>query len=405
MIAEPAVIDVTDSSYWSDPHPHLREARERHALAKLALLDSWIVLRYADVEAAFKDSRLVQTSTEFFEAVGIAEGPLWEWWRHTPIAQNPPEHTRIRAHIGKAFTPRRSDLMRALTREIAAQIVADAVEAGGMDLVKDFADVIPVRVISAMLGVPADDHKQFAGWTKDLALALSPVITPEARVIVECALVSLYGYVTALLQERRTHPREDLLSALVAAEQDGARLSTEELNAMVIGLLFGGHDTTKSLLSIATWVLARHPEQLALLAEDPRARSEGAIEEILRWEPPVTATIRRAAEPLEIAGVTIHEGELVTLSMISANRDARRFREPDRLDVLRTERTHFTFGHGIHFCIGASLARAEAQEAIPILFGLFGGRYRLEIETEQPPWVPMTAIRLMEHLPVRFVAA
>ena len=396
----PVTIDVTDAAYWSDPHPHLRVARERYPLARLSLLDCWIVLRYADVEAAFKDPRLAQTSTEFFEAVGITEGPLWEWWRHTPIAQNPPEHTRIRGHIGKAFTPRRSDLMREMTRRIAGEIVERALESRGMDVVADFADVVPVRVISAMLGVPEGDYKQFAKWTKDLALALSPVISPEDRVVVEAALVGLYGYVTELLAERRARPREDLLSALVAVEQEGTRLSTDELNAMVVGLLFGGHDTTKSLVSIATWVLGTHADQLALLREDVRGRIEGTIEEILRWEPPITATVRRAAEPLEIGGIAIAPGELVTLSMISANRDARRFRDPDRLDILRTERTHFTFGHGIHFCIGASLARAEAQEAVPILFGLTG-RHRLEVETDRPSWVPMTAIRLMKSLPVR----
>jgi cytochrome P450 len=247
-----------------------------------------------------------------------------------------------------------------------------------------------------MLDIPAEHHDRFAHWTTLINLAFSPALQPDMVEAIEAALIGLGAYVGELIEQRHRHPGNDLLTALVQAEDDGDRLSHDELVAMVINLLFAGHDTTRTGLAIALMVLGNHPDELAAVRADP-GLTAGAVEETLRYEPLIALTTRRASEHMQIAGVAIPAGSVLALSVLSANRDPRQYAHPDRFDVTRPNNHHLTFGYGAHHCIGASLARAEMQESLDVLLARFA---RVELLDPHPPWVPFASARRFEHLPV-----
>jgi cytochrome P450 len=393
-----ATLDLSDAEAWQDLHPLYAAARERHPLARSAGGDGWVVLRYAEVESVLRDPRIDSQGVEMLEAQDIRTGPFHHFLQRMLFTINGPTHKRLRELVGRAFTPRTAARMRPRIREISHELI-DAVEGRGeMDVVEDFAHHLPVRVISEMIGVPESDYPRFARWTSDVGLGFSPLITPEIRKKVDEAVAGLYDYVSRLVEERRPRPGDDLVSALIQAEEQGDRLSHDELLAMVVNLLFGGHDTTKSLLGIGAFTLLSHPRQSERLRREPGLAAP-AVEEVLRFEPVVPSLIRKAREPLELAGVRIEAGTQLLPSLLSANRDPRQFAEADRFDIGRSENRHFGFGFGLHFCLGASLARAEAGEALPILLERLP---RLELATPRPRWLPYMGIRRFESLPVRF---
>jgi cytochrome P450 len=382
---------------WQDLPSLIGAARERHPLARSGEGGGWVVLRYADVESVLRDPRIESQGAEILESQGIVDGPFHRFFKLMLFTTNGPAHTRLRGLVGRAFTPRTAAHMRPRIREITHELVDSLEGRGSMDVVEDFAHHLPVRVVSEMIGVPESDYPRFARWTSDVGLGFSPFITPQVRKTVDEAVAGLYDYVAALIEDRRAGPGDDLLSALIQAEEQGDRLSQEELLAMVVNLLFGGHDTTKSLLSIGAHCLLSYPQEAERLRREPELASP-AVEEILRFEPVVLALARVVREPMELAGISLEPGEAVIPSLIGANRDPRHFPEPDRFDITRSENRHFGFGFGQHFCIGASLARAEAEEALPILFQRLP---RLE-PVGSARWTPYTAIRRFEALPVSF---
>jgi cytochrome P450 len=395
-------VDETAASFWADPHPVLAAARERHPLATtpIALYD---VLRYDDVQRLLRDPRLGQVGLELIESQGITSGPLHDWWLLIMFNNDAPVHTRLRSLVGRAFTPRRVTDFRPRIREVAAALL-DRCAPGGtgeFDFVDDFAHLLPSTVLCEMLGIPAEDHDRFAHWTTLINLAFSPALQPEVIVAIEGALVGLGDYVGELIGKRRKHPGDDLLTALVQAEEGGDRLSHDELVAMVINLLFAGHDTTRTGLSIALMVLGCHPDQLTAVRARP-ALAASAVEETLRFEPLIALTTRRASEDVEVGGVVVPAGSVLALSVLSANRDPRQFPDPDHFDVTRTDNHHLTFGYGVHHCIGASLARAEMQESLGVLVERFP---HIELVDPHPPWVPFASARRFEHLPVAVASA
>ena len=232
-----------------------------------------------------------------------------------------------------------------------------------MDWVRDFAHELPIWVICELVGVPTADRDQFKQWTLDVSLVFTNRLTADDRRVAEDALTSLYGYIAELISYRRRDPADDLLTALVHAEADGDRLTELELEAMIANLLNGGHETTRSMLSIAVALLLAHPDALDALQSDP-GLVPNAVEEVLRYESPILSTMRVADEPVALAGVPFAAGEPVVLSFLAANRDPDRFTDPDRFDVHRSDVRPVSFGFGIHHCIGAALARLEGQEAL-----------------------------------------
>lgn len=398
MSEMPTPVDLIDPEVWQDLHTPLGGLRERTALSLDPQGAGWMVLRYAEVESVLRDPRIASLGVELLEAQGIDEGPLHRWWQRIPIGVNPPIHTRLRSLVGRAFTPRRAERARPLTRAVANELLDRVESKGEMEVVADFAHHLPIRIVSKMLAIPDGDYERFAHWTGDLGLAFSPFITPEVRAITEDAVSGLYLYVAELVERRRADPGPDLLSALIAAEQQGDRLSHEELLAMVVSLLFAGHDTTMSLLSLGVKTFLEHPKALERVRRRP-ALMRPAIDEILRFESPIFALAREVREPMRLGSVELAPGDRLILNLLAANRDPRQFADPDRFDPEREDNRHLSFGLGQHYCLGSALARAEVEEALNVLFARCPD---LRIVGGPPRWVPYTVIRRLETLHVAF---
>ena len=386
---ELAVVDLTDPAFWSNPYPVLAEARNQHPLAR-GVDGSLIALSFDAVESVLRDPRFL--TTDLLAPRGITEGPIADWWGQVMFSANPPEHTRLRRLVSRAFTPRAVESLRPRVVQITEDLL-DGFRGPTADLVVEFAHELPIRVMAAMLGVPSGDHHRFAAWTADLGLVFSSVHTPELLDRLEAAINGLNQYVAELIADRRAQPGDDMLSGLIAAEADGDALSEAELVAMVENLLFAGHDTTRSMLMIGAALLLSHPDQRAMLSNDPTLAAQ-AVDEILRYEAPVLGSGRDAAEPFDLFGVPVAAGETVTTMSLAANRDPDAFDDPDRFDIRRPGGKLMSFGQGIHYCLGAALARLEGQVAFPMLLARFP---EMELAAE-PVWVPYASIRRFKHL-------
>jgi cytochrome P450 len=255
-------------------------------------------------------------------------------------------------------------------------------------------------VICSLLGIPSIDFVEVGRWTEALSLATATPSEAE-RLAADGAILAFDDYVGALVTERRASPGEDLLSELIAVEEDGDRLSKDELVAMVVQLLYAGHETTRNLIGNGLFALLQHPGELARLRSEP-ALLPNAVEEMLRYEPPIIFLSRIAQGDCEVAGVPLRKGELFHLGLASANRDPERYADPDRFDVGRADNKHLSFGWGMHFCMGASIARMEGQVAFETLLRRFT---RIELVGPTPPWAPATALRTLERFPVRLTSA
>lgn len=388
---------MADAAFWQDPHSAMREARQ-HAPVAVTTTGEAIVLAYADVERLASDPRTKSNALDIVER-HVDTGPLAEWWRRMLTNLNGPEHLRLRALVSRAFTPRSVDAARPRMRELSREILARHFEAGSLDVLHDFAHELPIRLMCELLGVPDEHHDDFSHWSTCLGDALSSVPTPELIREGERAVEGMGQAVQQLLDERRRHPREDLLSALLQ-EADGFEETVDDdaLVVLVINLIFGGHDTSRGMLAIAVALLVAHPAELRRLLEQPGLAAR-AGDEVLRYEPLVPVMAREAREDLEVAGWRIPAGDTFLLSIVAANRDPAVFPDPDRFDIGRDDPHSFSFGWSAHRCLGAALARAEIQEVIPEFFACCR---KVELLVDAPRWVPFANLRRIEGLPVRF---
>lgn len=393
-------VDMADPLFWDDIHTPLREARQQGVFATSPAGDL-IALGHREVELILRSPQM--ETTDLLARSGLTSGPLHDWWSQVMFSANPPEHTRLRRLVSRAFTPRRMEELRPTISSIADDLLRTHLDRGEIDLLHDYAHHLPIRVMGDLLDIPESEYDTFATWTADLGLTFSSFVDASLRARLERSIVDLDGYVRTLIEQRRASPGDDLLSALVAAEEAGDRLSSDELVAMVANLLFAGHDTTRSFLSIALPLLLAHPDQCGRLLAEP-SLIESATEECLRFEPPVMGSARQPAEDVEISGVTLSAGVPVSVSLPAANRDSSVFDEPDTFDIGRfavdapRPAAITSFGQGIHFCLGAALARAEGQIGIARALHLLPG---LEV-TEDLHWVPFAHIRRYERVPARF---
>lgn len=393
-------LTLSDPAFWDDIHTPLRSAREQGVFAATPSGDL-IALGYREVEQILRSPKM--ETTDLLARSGLTSGPLHEWWSQVMFSTNPPEHTRLRRLVSRAFTPRRMEELRPTISTIAEKLLQSHLDRGEIDLLHDYAHHLPIRVMGNLLAIPEADYDTFATWTADLGLTFSSFVDAGLRQRLEQSIVALDEYVRALIEQRRDQQGDDLLSALVAAEEAGDRLSNDELVAMVANLLFAGHDTTRSFLSIALPLLLAHPDQCARLLADP-SLIESATEECLRFEPPVMGSARQPVEDVEISGVTLAAGVPVSVSLPAANRDGSVFAEPDTFDIGRftvdepRPAAIASFGQGVHFCLGAALARAEGQIGIDRALRLLP---ELEV-TEDLRWVPYAHIRRYERVPARF---
>ncbi|MBK7948807.1 MAG: cytochrome P450 [Deltaproteobacteria bacterium] len=404
----PAIIDLADPAYWQDPHAVLRAARERGDVAWTATGDT-IVLRYHEVDRLARDPRVISNAVPMLEQVGVVSGPLHAWWSRMLTNRNGVFHDDLRRLVSRAFTPRSIEALRPRIRQRVRAMLLAGAERGELDVVRDLADPLPIWMMCDLLGIEEADHATYAAWSTDLGDALASVMTPERRGRAERALVGFDERIRATFAERRRQPREDLISRLLAeAKQAGPEFDDTELVTLVINLIFGGHDTSRSVLTSALALLSAHPGELEKLrrsVDGGEAAETSAVaaaaEEVLRVEPPVAVLGREPTETIESRGTMLEAGKMFFLSTLAANRDPEVFEDPDRFDIGRESKRSFSFGWGSHFCLGAALARAEVQET---LRGLVGDTKRIERIGPAPKQVPFVSIRRLETFSVRVEA-
>ena len=387
-----------DPEFVADPYPTYRRLRTDDPVHQNPL-GFWVLTRYEDVMATLRDARAVKEPIAAFVAARF--GAAVPAIGFSMLDRDPPDHTRLRGLVSKAFTPKMVERLRSEVQAIVDGLL-DAVEgAGTMDLIEQFAYPLPVTVICQMLGVPVKDRERFKQWGLDIARGLDAIMLPPDSEVARRSVASrqaLTAYFRELIAERRATPRADVLSDLIAAEEAGDRLSEPELLATCMLLLIAGHETTVNLIGNGTLALLRHPDQLRLLRERPGLIGT-AVEELLRFDGPVQRTARIPSEDITIDGRTIPKGELVMPFIGAADRDPAQFPEPDRLDITRTDNRHVAFGLGIHFCLGAPLARVEGQIAINTLLRRMP---RLALATERPVFRQSLTLRGLESLEVSF---
>ncbi len=387
-----------DPEFVADPYPTYHRLRAEDPVHH-SPLGFWVLTRYDDVVAALRDPRLAKEAIAAFVAARF--GAPVPAMGLSMLDRDPPDHTRLRGLVSKAFTPRVVERLRPRIREIVDGLLARVEGVGSMDLIEEFAYPIPVNVICEMLGVPLGDHERFKGWSLDIARGLDAILLPPESDVGRRAVAArraLADYFRGLIAERRASPRDDMLSALIAAEEAGDSLSEDELLATCILLLIAGHENPVNLMGNGTLALLRHPGELRRLRENPGLIG-GAVEELLRYDGPVQRTARIPSEDVTIGGRTIGKGEMVMPFIGAADRDPAQFSEPDRLDITRADNRHIAFGWGIHFCLGAPLARVEGQIALSTLAQRLP---KLALATERPEYRQSLTLRGLRTLPVAF---
>jgi cytochrome P450 len=358
--------------------------------------DAWVATSHAAVSAVLREPvwSSDHRNASAFAGAGMAE-LAGELLSKVLLFMDAPDHTRVRGLISKAFNPRSVTQLRPRIGELTEELLAPLRAAGRFDAIEDFAFPLPVMVICELLGVPSEDRDLLRTFTRDMASILDWDVTPHQLGVAAGGALSFTAYLVPLFEERRRTPRGDLVSALVAAEEAGDRLATDELLATVILLLVAGHETTMNLIGNGLLALLRNPDQLALVRAQPDL-IPGAVEELLRYDSPARVTVRTALADTMLDGESVRAGDQVFAMLDAANHDPTVFESPDSLDVTRDAHRHVSFGAGPHFCLGAALARAEAHIAFAALVALPD----LELTIDEPEWRPIETFHALQSLPV-----
>ena len=392
----------------ANPYPLYRALREASPVFRLPVPEpagagAWLLLRHADVQSVLRDpgfsvdrrrADVVRENAERLplELIGEAGG------LRSMLIMDPPDHTRVRGLVSKAFTPRRVAALRPRIEAIVGELLAAVAHSGRMDVIEDLAAPLPAIVIAELHGVPAEDHRQFKQWSSELVSGLAPANPLETLARLRRGLEPLLAYLREIIAARRREPRDDLISAMIAAQEECSALSDAELLATSNLLLVAGHETTTNLIGNGLLALLRHPDELARLRAQP-GLLRGGIEELLRYDSPVQATVRVATQDAELGGHAIRRGALVVCGIGAANRDPLAFSDPDRLDLTRAGTGHLSFGFGTHFCLGAPLARLEAEVAFAALLARLPS---LRLASDGVEFRPNPILRGLRSLPVAF---
>ncbi|MGH9714164.1 MAG: cytochrome P450 family protein [Candidatus Acidiferrales bacterium] len=395
-------VNIASPEFKANPFPYFSHLRANEPVHPVILADkrtAWLVTRYDDVVSVLKDERLIKNRFNAMTPRQIAKMP-WIPKPFMPLMRNmldldAPDHTRLRTLVHKAFTPRLVESMRERVQTLANDLLDVALRRRQIDLIRDFALPLPTTIIAQMLGVAPGDQNKFHRWSSAL-LTIEESQWGMLRGLPH--VIAFLRFIRKLVKSRRMNPQDDLTTALVQAEESGDQLSEDELLAMIFLLLIAGHETTVNLIGNGTLALLQHPNQMQNLRNDP-ALIKSAVEELLRFESPLyTATERFAREDLTIAGSTVPRGGLILAVVASANRDQRQFLNPDTLDLSRADNKHLSFGLGVHYCLGAPLARIEGQIAIATLL-----RRTRDLRLGIPPngvrWRRGLVLRGLEALP------
>ncbi|MFJ6986345.1 MULTISPECIES: cytochrome P450 [unclassified Streptomyces] len=394
--------DPWDPAFLADPYPAYAELRGRGRVIRFEPTDQWLVPHHADVSALLRDRRLGRTYQHRFthEDFGRTAPPPEQEPFHTlndhgMLDLEPPDHTRIRRLVSKAFTPRTVERLRPYVEDLAGQLVDGLVAAGGGDLLKDVAEPLPVAVIAEMLGIPEGDRGPLRPWSAEICgmYELNPSEETARRAV--RASVEFSAYLRELIALRRERPGDDLISGLIAAHDEGDRLTEQEMISTAVLLLNAGHEATVNATVNGWWTLFRHPDQLAALRADHRLIPT-AVEELMRYDTPLQLFERWVLDDIEIDGTTVPRGAEVALLFGSANHDPAVFTDPARLDLTRRDNPHISFSAGIHYCIGAPLARMELAASLKALLD----RAPTLTPTKPPTRKPNFVIRGLEALEV-----
>ena len=393
------VLDLSDPRWASDPFAIYAELRERDPIHRNDAAGMWVLSRHADCLAVLRDRR---SSSDSGTSDSPLSGPMSEAFLEMRpfLFLDPPDHTRLRGLVAKAFTPRVVEALRPRVQAVVDDLLDAAIEQDRVDLTEALGYPLPVRIICELLGVPAEDELLFRAWSDALARGFDPsfLLTDDVVAARTEAVTQFAEYFGGLLADRRRTPGDDLLSRLVDVEDDGTVLSEPELLATCILLLAAGHGTTVNLITGGALALLEHPDQMAILRADP-STVRSAVEEMLRYVSPVQLTGRYMSEDMELGDTVLSAGDFAILLLASANRDAAAFDRPDAFDIRRTPNNHLGMGFGIHHCLGAPLARLEAQVAFTEL-----ARRAPELTLDSDPvrFSGTLVLRSIESLPVRF---
>lgn len=397
-------LDLFSPAFQADPFPTFAQMRTQEPVYQLMVptvagRKYWIVTRYEDVESILKDKRFTKGIRYLLSAEELTRIPqVFTKLSNNMLNSDPPDHTRLRSLISMAFTPRLLEQWRPRIQAIIDELIDRVQEKGEMDLIEDFAFPLPATILIEMFGIPDEDKQRFRTWSNSIVEAIGNL---EALLRSDAVIAEFEAYLYQLINEKRQHPSDDLLSQLIQSEAEGNKLSTKELVSTIFLFLIAGHESTTNFISNALLALLQHPDQMKLLRED-LSLIKIALEECLRYQGPLMkATYRWALEDVELRGKMIQRGDEVALMLASANRDPEAFTNPDMLDILRQENRHLAFGKGIHFCIGAPLGRMEGQLAITTLLKRLPNLH-LSVEPQTLTWRPGFFIMGLDRLPLAF---
>ena len=397
---------LTSPEFYRDPYPAFHRLRAEDPVHWSDAWGGWVLTRYDDIEKALRDFRRFTKAGHVTKALDDLPrdvltkiGPLRQNFSVGMPQTEPPEHTRVRGLISKAFTPAIVESTSERIQALVERLIDAVAQKGEIDLVADFAFPLPAIVVAEMLGFPTENLDQIKAWSDGIvSFHGSGRADPERVLKSNQAFVEMRDWLRGLFEERRRQPKDDLVSRLVAVEEEGEMLTGTELVATCITLITAGHETTTGLITNGMLALLHHPEQRELLEENP-ALIESAVDEFLRYDPPFQRTWRLTTEDIEMRGKRIRKGQVVSQMLGAASRDPERFPDPDRLDITRQDTTHFAFGFGVHYCLGAGLAHREAEIAIPTLLRRLPG---LKMAVDEPQWKANITFHMPESMPLEF---
>lgn len=375
--------DPLSQELRANPYPVYDKLRRIDPVHRMRLQDAWLLTDYADVDMVLRDNRRFKNAGREFGYIPQV----------SMLDLDPPEHTKIRALVSHGFTPRAVAALEPRIRDTVNGLMAKVQGNGNFDVIADLAFPLPVIVIAEMLGVPPEDREQFNEWSNIVSLIVDPLLNDSQVRQVQQAVEEVFTYFEAVAEERRRAPKDDLVSALVTAEVDGERLERDDLLVNLLLVLVAGNETTRNLIGNGTLALLQNPGELQKLRDDP-ALLNGAIDEFLRFDSPVQLDSRVAHEPIELRGKRISAGQRVICILGAANRDPKVFPDPNRLDIGRSAANHLAFGRGIHYCLGAPLARLEGRVAFEALLPSLGS-LRL---SEEPKYRDQVTLRGLDSL-------
>lgn len=396
--------NLLDKDILANPYPLYHKLRSEDPVQWEESLGGWMLLRYDDVANAVLNPTLGSDRTTAYlqqipQELRDHFQPFVETRSNMMIFTDPPKHTRLRGLVYRAFTPRVVETMEPNIHRVTNDLISKVQETGKMDIIKDLAYPLPIIVVGALIGVPPEDADLLRKWSNDFNRAIGGVVKPELVEVAQNGILEMKDYFGNIVRDRRKNPREDLISGLVnVGEEDSNKLSEDELIATCLMLTFAGHETTTNLIGNGLHALIKNPDQKIKLQNNP-SLINSAVEELLRYDAPVQLTVREAKEDLQIRDKSIRKGERVVLMWGAANRDPERFQNPDKLDITRQKNQHYSFGHGIHYCLGAPLARTEGQIAINTILQSLPN---IQTTTDNLEWRENFSFHGLKSLPVAF---